>query len=381
MTGWLPRLRMPLVAAGLLVAFAPAADAQSIDCGGQYTVQRGDTLAAISRSAYGSLDYYRVLYRLNRAAIGADPSGIEVGIVLEIPCLDSSGQVVEAAADPESAPEPGPEPVAEAAPAPDPEPVAEAPAAPAIDTDPNRALRVAIAAAWAPLADQDQAQGGMLTEILSRAADKLDLPNGVEMYYVDDWARLIEPMLAEGRYDIALAWARPDCGRVAPGSESARLCTQLEWSEPLYEQVIGVYTLTSVPPPLSASDLYGATICRPAGYPVHVTADMGLAEPDVILAQPDSAQDCFQGLLDGAYEAVIMAQDVAHGVIEAIGAQDTITRQPTLDRVATLHAVSPRGNALGVERLAALDEEIRALKTSGAWFEIVRRHMAAFKLN
>jgi len=373
----LPRLGAPLLAAGMLAAAAPGALAQSIDCGGDYTVRRGDTLAGISRAAYGTLDYYRVLYQFNRAAIGADPSGIEVGIVLRIPCLDSSGRVIEAAAEPAPEPDAVEEVASDQAPAPD--PVAGDPAPP-VGTDPDGVMRVAVAAAWAPLADQDQAQGGLLTEIVARAADRLDLPRGYDVFFVDDWAGLPDTMMAQGRYDLALAWAQPDCNRTAPGSESARICSGLAWSEPLYEQVIGVYTLTGAPPPLSATDLYGATICRPAGFPAHVMADQGLAEPDVTLAQPDTARDCFQGLLDGAYQAVLMARDVAEGAIQALDAQDVITRQPTLDRLATLHAVAQRNNPLGVERLAALDSEIRALKASGDWFEIVHRHMAAFKL-
>lgn len=75
-----------------------------------------------------------------------------------------------------------------------------------------------------------------------------------------------------------------------------------------------------------------------------------------------------------------MAQDVADGTIAALGAGDTVIRQPTLDRITTLHAVALRDNPLAVERLSALDAEIRALKMSGAWFEIVRRHMAAFRM-
>ena len=379
MTRCLPRLAAPLLAAGILAATTPAAWAQSIDCGSEYTVKRGDTLARISRAAYGTLDYYRVLFQFNRAVIGADPSGIEIGLVLQIPCLDSSGRVIETAAEP--APEAEPTNLAEAVAqqAPVPEPAAQA-SAPPFRADPDREMRVAVAAAWPPLTDQEQAQGGMLTEIISRAADRLDLPRGFDLYFLEDWAGLTDTMLAEGRYDMALAWPRPDCERAPQDSESAWMCSELVWSEPLYEQVIGVYTLTGAPPPLSETDLYGATICRPAGYPLHVLADQGLTEPDVMLAQPETARDCFQGLLNGAYQAVVMARGVADGTIDALDAEDVITRQPTLDRVATLHAVTLRDNALGVERLAALDEEIRLLKTSGAWFEIVHRHMAAFKL-
>jgi len=374
MTAWLPRPAAPLLPASLfatallaavLLGAAPrTGSAQSIDCDGEYIVKRGDTLARISRSAYGTMDYYRALYRLNRAVIGPDPSGIEVGIVLRIPCLDSSGQVIEAA------PEPAPEA----------ETVAAEPTPAPTGPTPDRAMRIAVAAGWPPLTGGAGQQGGMLTEIVARAARALDLPRGVEIYYLDDWTGLIDPGLAGDDYDIALAWPRPDCARAAPGSEAAGLCTRLVWSEPLYEQVIGVYTLTSAPPPLSASDLYGATICRPAGYPVYPLAEQKLTEPDVTLAQPDTARDCFQGVLDGAYQAVVMAQDVADGTIAALGAGDTVIRQPTLDRITTLHAVALRENPLAVERLSALDAEIRSLKMSGAWFEIVRRHMAAFRM-
>ena len=52
---------------GLLAAFgsiaaaafvAPPAEAQSIACGGTYTVQLGETLSMIAERAYGDDDYY-----------------------------------------------------------------------------------------------------------------------------------------------------------------------------------------------------------------------------------------------------------------------------------------------------------------------------------
>ena len=82
---------------GASLSLIPA-QAQSLACGGDYTVARGDTLQKISRLAYGPDASYNALYKANRSVVGANPSLIEVGMVLTMPCIGSSPSLEDEAA-------------------------------------------------------------------------------------------------------------------------------------------------------------------------------------------------------------------------------------------------------------------------------------------
>lgn len=84
---------------GLLPAIlcAGLGTAAAQDCPVSHTVVRGDTLSLIARRYYGDPLKYRQIYDANRAAIGRNPSIIELGIVLTIPCKDGRTPAVSAA--------------------------------------------------------------------------------------------------------------------------------------------------------------------------------------------------------------------------------------------------------------------------------------------
>lgn len=60
--------------------------------GQTYTVQSGDTLSTLAQKFYGdgTEASWQKIYEANKAVIGADPTHIEVGMVLVIPPEDSS---------------------------------------------------------------------------------------------------------------------------------------------------------------------------------------------------------------------------------------------------------------------------------------------------
>lgn len=58
--------------------------------GRQYTVRSGDTLDRISKKVYGTRRHWRTILKANRKVIPRDPRAMRAGVVLEIPCLDSS---------------------------------------------------------------------------------------------------------------------------------------------------------------------------------------------------------------------------------------------------------------------------------------------------
>ena len=83
---WITRF---LFVSSMLVASPSLASAQDSDspilCGQTYKVASGDTLAAISLRAYGTLDF-APLHQDNIAIIGPDPNRLALGQTLTIPC-------------------------------------------------------------------------------------------------------------------------------------------------------------------------------------------------------------------------------------------------------------------------------------------------------
>ena len=75
-----------------------AAMQTSLECGGNYSVVRGDSLSRISLSAYDSI-LYQPIYNANVDIIGTDPNKIYVGQSLFIPCLTPNGSVVAVSTD------------------------------------------------------------------------------------------------------------------------------------------------------------------------------------------------------------------------------------------------------------------------------------------
>jgi hypothetical protein len=78
----------------------------SVTCGAApYVVAPGDTLSRIAGRAYGDAMLYGALVDANAGVLGGDPEALQVGMVLQIPCLDASGQpmTADAAASMEAA--------------------------------------------------------------------------------------------------------------------------------------------------------------------------------------------------------------------------------------------------------------------------------------
>jgi nucleoid-associated protein YgaU len=64
---------------------APAASSGGSSTGNTYTVQRGDTLVALSRKFYGNDGEWKRILEANKALLGNDPAKLKPGMKLAIP--------------------------------------------------------------------------------------------------------------------------------------------------------------------------------------------------------------------------------------------------------------------------------------------------------
>ncbi|WP_233416704.1 LysM peptidoglycan-binding domain-containing protein [Halovulum marinum] len=348
-----------LAVAAILSGVADAAAAQDITCGEVYSVQRGDTLHRISRRAYGDDDGWRLIYSVNRDLIGRNPSAIEIGQPLTIPCLEQDAAEPTASVEPIRREE------------------TSAPLPPPL----KGGIRFVTASDWAPFSDEEQAQGGMMTEVVNTAMSKVRPAEDYQIDFINDWGAHLQPLLTDNAYDFGFPWFRPNCDVIEKLGEGSQFrCNNLFWSEPIYEQIIGFYTTDDFATPLSHGDLFGARLCRPAGYSSFMLEERDLVEPNVTLLQPVTPSDCFEALLAGEADVVALAEDVARDVISDLDAADRVVKQDALDTVATLHVVISKNNPKAQEYLTLLNEGIDEIKDSGEWFEIVRRHLSEYMM-
>ncbi|MEM7546074.1 MAG: transporter substrate-binding domain-containing protein [Pseudomonadota bacterium] len=351
------------------VGLESRAQAQELACGGTYAVVLGDTLQNITDRVYGPDETYQKLYKANRAVVGPNPSLIEVGMVLNLPCPDDSAATASAA--PATTPA---QPQASG--------TAQTSGA-VLFPQTDRPIRILTGTDWAPFQNQDQEQGGMITEIVAEGMRSAGGPESYKIDFINDYAAHLDTLIADGAYDLSFAWFRPNCDAPDRLSEDSRLrCTSLAWSDPLFEQIIGYFMRADDPnKPTVHSDLFGRTLCRPRGFDTFMMEDENLVEPNITLVRPISTIDCFELLLTGEVDAVVLASSVADDAISRLEAAGQIEDQPQLATIATMHAVTTINNPNAEQQLGVLNEGIRQLRENGKWFEIVQRHLVAHARN
>jgi len=309
----------------------------------------------LAERAYDNSRNFQIIYNANIGEIGSNPGIIEVGSRLFIPCLD--GDLVPSTANTDAIRTE--ETVEQVAPVED------------------RVITIVTGSDWAPFQNEEQEQGGMFTEIMNVAMSKVSEPDGYKIDFIKDYGAHLQPLISDLHYDLSFAWYRPNCDVIdVLGADSQFRCNNLEWSEPVYEQIVGFYTRAGDVQPLTYDDMFGKTICRPDGYATFMLEEHGLVAPNVTLVRPGTPKDCFVGLADGTYDMAVMAVESANGLIGELGAEDAIVRNDVLDTVSTLNVVTSKNHPNAGELIAMLDEGISEIKDSGEWFEIVRRHLA-----
>ncbi len=339
--------------AGGLVNPRPAT-AQSIECGKPYTVVRGDSLSGIAQRAYRGAGSYQLVYSVNSGVIGPNPSFIQEGATLKIPCLN---EVAPSTANTSA--------------------IRQASTTKALPPPAPRQIRFVVGSDWAPFTNEDQAQGGMMTEVTNVAMSLAESKPSYKIDFINDWGAHLQPLITDHAYDFSLVWFKPNCAVIDKlGDGSKFRCNNLDWSQPMFEQIIGYYTRAGQPRPAVHKDLFGLNICRPSGYSTFMMEEVDLVEPNISFTRENSPAGCFEGLVSGKYDVVVLAAEVAEGTIAEIGATEKVKFQDQLSYVATMHAVIAKTNPHAKEYLAALDDGITKLKESGEWFRIVTRHMA-----
>ena len=373
------RLTALISAFGLTAMFGAGAEAESLACGGEYIIKRGDTLQQVTRMAYGECLSWKYLYNANKSVVGSNPSLIEVGMKIKVPCRrgQTPGATVQAATTSAAST------TATVTTTTDTATTQVAPASPTapIVTGDSRSpmLRLVTASNYAPFHDQNDANGGMLTEMIAQALTTVMPAEKFRIDFINDWSSHLEPLISDRSYDFALSWFKPNCSVADKLGEGSRFrCERLVFSDPLFEQIVAYFIRSGeANVPATHADLFGRTICRPAGYSMFMLEEHDLVAPNVTMVTPSNPTDCMEMLIEGEADVVVVASTVADDAISTLNISAKVEEQSQLASVITLHAVTSVDNPQKEQQMTLLNKGIQNVRESGKWFEIVQRHLVA----
>lgn len=343
-------------AAPLLPSSAQAQEACSV-----YTVQPGDRLSTIAQAAYGSFDYQQI-FNANRNQI-ANPNDISVGMDLQLPCTDGSLPGAEAAIDI----------IAEQ------NAIQQERAATSSQFEPP--IRIVTANGWAPFVGEQFEGGGMLTRIATTALNRGGNARAHNVSFVDDWGSHLSTLLPLGAFDISIAWYIPNCGKIDLLSDSMKArCTELDASLPIYETVVGFFTMpgNEYEGVRDYADFAGARICRAEGWFTFDLEEEGLVDPVIEMIQPKSTADCFEMMQKGEVDVIPLEIESVAAEAAQLGIENEIVQNPYLTNLLELKFVTHKTNPRGRVYVAMLNRGLTEMRETGEWYAIISSSLAEF---
>ena len=327
-----------------------------------YTVKDGDTLGSIAQAAYGSFDYQNI-FNANRDALAANPSSLPAGLQLVLPCEDgrlTADQELSAVIETETQKQ-------------------EANKSKSNVYEPP--LKFVTSNNWMPFTDETLTGGGIFTRMATTAMQRGGNDRGYEVSYVDDWMAHIDTLLPSGAYDVSIAWESPDCSKLDMlGEFSARMCTEFDFSLPIYE---AAYTFNTLPDNKYAnardfSEYAGAKICRPEAWPLGDLEVQGLAPPVVEYVAPKSPLECAELLMKGEVDIYSIETETSVANFKELGVTDKVVTNPALTTFISYHFLTSKTNPRGRVYIAMLNRGITEMRESGEWYDILATGLAEF---
>ncbi|MFZ7090181.1 LysM peptidoglycan-binding domain-containing protein [Primorskyibacter sp. 2E233] len=362
--------RVCMFATAMVMATTVSLAAQET-CGGLYTVQRGDSLSVIADKLYKNVGQWSAIYRNNIDKIPS-PDSIRVGQTYRMPCIDGlptglkGGTVVDSFAAPKIA--------------------ARTVSAQAQLAERQRAaqesargvdVRLLAGDDFRPFTNRLQMSSGMITDLVNRAFIADDSTGQHKFYWVNDRSVHLDPMLSEGMVDLAFPWKKPRC----EDGDTAAICTDYVYSEPMFEMLVVLFTAKDRPVTFNAeADLAGMRVCSPLGYDAGSRQGGAnyLTKVGARLQQPVSAEACFDRLVKGSADAVAMNEFTGRVVLKDMGLADRVElmlRRPLA--IEGLHVVAHKSNPRAEELIAAFNGGLAEMRDSGEYLKVIDTHMSS----
>lgn len=347
-----------MAAAAAVTITATAAMAQT--CGGIYTVKSGDTLSEIADDLYKNASMWSAIHQNNVGTIGADPNRVRVGQKLSLTCINGlptgleGGRVQTAAV----------QPAQQAAPT------------QAVVKAQTRGIRFLTADDYAPFTSKSLPGDGLITEIVKTAMNANPDNAKYKIYWVNDWAAHLDPLISDQLLDMGFPWFKPNC---AEATDNWR-CQNLLYSDPMFEALTLLFYAKDRPVTFAQdSDMVGKTLCRPSGYFTFDFDQDGrnwLKDGKITLKQPQAVKDCFDMLMSGEVDAVAINEFTGRAKIKEMGLKDQVEAVATRPLSITgHHVVVYKDHPQAQELIALVNAGLAASKASGEYQKVLDRHM------
>jgi polar amino acid transport system substrate-binding protein len=238
-------------------------------------------------------------------------------------------------------------------------------------------IRLLTGSGFASFADENLPQGGMITDLVSRALKAVAPGQQSRVTFVNDWAAHLNYLLPDGAFDVSFPWFKPDCSKSERlNAEMQRRCAEFEFSNPIFEVRVGFYTrlgdaLVEI---RSLAALSGKRLCRPNGQFTFDLEQIGLVEANVSVETQYTAQQCFVRLVEGQVDVVMLVKSEMDEQLRQLGIVDSVTEIDGLESAQTLHALVAKQSPNGQAHLDLINRGIAELMASGEWFEVVASH-------
>ncbi len=329
------------------VALAATTDPCESAGGATHRVGTGEDISDVAERYYGEGSKWTIIYYANEGKLGNNPSNLEPGMRLSIPCL-------QAAESDESRDLLVPKSEAE--------------------------LNLLTGGNYEPFTTSAGThRGGMVTEIVNAAFEEAPRPVTFSITWEDDWSKHISPggdgLIQGGQFDAGFPWLKPNCDE-NPGHHRC----DFHFSDELVEMLVRLYVRPDGDFVFEKDrDIYGKTVCRPKGYYTFDLKREGrewLQRDRIQLVRAESPEACFEKLVDGDVDGVTMNEFTSRTTIHDLGIGDSVRAVQRPISIQGLHLIVPKTHPRGTTFLYRFNAGLRALKQQERYDEIVKRHLA-----
>lgn len=350
---------------GFAILAATSASAQT--CGGTYQVQSGDSLSAIADRLYKDAGKWTAIHQNNVAKLGERADRLLVGMKLDLLCINGlpvgleGGQPLDTAAA-----------AAVEAAAPKAEPLSvKLPSSAALHK-----LTFITSDDYAPFTDRKLPEGGMMTDVVQQVMAEAAPPQGFSVQWVNDWSAHLDTLLPQGLVDASFPWFKPRC---ETNPEEYR-CQNFLFSDPLFEVLELAYVDTTKGLKLETdADFEGKTLCRMSGYAAWALDQDGrnwVKDSKIKLERPARVGDCFQMLVDGKVDVVMIDEFAGRAALRDMGLSDRVKPLERPLSVETIHLLVSKTDPEGQAIMEMFNLGMKRLRDKGAYQRLIGAHLS-----
>lgn len=238
----------------------------------------------------------------------------------------------------------------------------------------GRTSQIAAAADFHDYICSHNSDGGMLTAIMD-AALRQEISAADYNVSIKSGGKGFQTAQGHAETQMSFPWYKPDCkGASFLTSHTKSLCTDFQWSDSLYEVIVGYFSAENYSRPLRGHhDVFGTTLCVPGVEFPRMLREVGISDLNTRVMVRKSPAACLTAVMKKEADLTLLPINMAAVEVEHLDLQGQIIPHAALDRVMTLHAIAPNASETAAEDIELLNTGLRKIRKSGEWFGLVEK--------